>query len=144
LSNVSASFAGDYARTSFHAGHNVLYADLSIRNTGQYPIDTPLLVGIAHLSEPTIRVRDADGVTPDGIPYYDFSKLVTGGTLNPGQATASRAVAFYNPNRVRFTYDLVPLGRLNQPPAFTTTPVLQVQAGRHYAYAAAAVDPNGD
>jgi RHS repeat-associated protein len=144
LSDVSASFKGQYARTSFDDDTNVLYADLAIQNTGQYDGDAPLLVGITDLSNPDVKVRDADGVTPDGMPYYDLSSLVTDGTLKPGGATGFRPVSFYNPDRKPFTYDLVFLGVLNQPPQITTVPVVQAIAGKPYTYAAAAIDPDGD
>src|SRR5262249_21018994 len=73
LTDVSTSLGGVYQRTSFTEDTSVLHVDLAVSNQGQYPVDGPLLVGITHLSEPTVRVRDADGVTPDGIPYYDFT-----------------------------------------------------------------------
>src|SRR5262249_52278819 len=135
---------GEYGRTSFDEGSNVLYADLSVRNTGQYPADAPLLVGVTNLSDPNVRVKDPDGLTPDGIPYYDFSKLVAGRTVHPSEVTGSRTVAFSDPQRIPFTYDLVFLGRLNQAPAITTVPVVEAFAGRPYAYAVGATDPDGD
>ena len=144
LSDVSASFQAQYARTSFDDDTNVLYADLAIQNTGQYDGDAPLLVGITHLSNPDVKVRDADGLTPDGMPYFDLSSLVTSGVLKPGGATGFRSISFYNPDRTPFTYDLVFLGELNQPPQITSVPVIQAIAGKPYAYAAAAVDPDGD
>ena len=115
FSDVSASFTGEYGRTSFNENSDVLYADMAIRNAGQYAADTPLLVGITNLSDPSVRVRNADGVTPDGIPYYDFTSLVAGSTLEPGAVTSERTIAFYDPSRVQFTYDLVLLGQLNRP-----------------------------
>src|SRR5262245_1400944 len=36
------------------------------------------------------------------------------------------------------------LGRLNQPPAFTTIPVVQALASKPYSYDADATDPNND
>jgi hypothetical protein len=144
LSDVSASFQPQYGRTAFDDDTHVLHADLLAQNTGHYLVDAPLLVGIIHISDPTIRVQNADGVTPDGIPYYDFSAVVPGGTLLPGQQTGSRSLAFFNPGRVPFTYDLVFLGQLNQNPAFTSQPVLQGNAGRPYVYQAQATDPDKD
>src|SRR5262249_19580303 len=82
--------------------------------------------------------------TPDGMPYYDYSKLVARGTVAPGETTASRSLAFFNPKRVKFTYDLVFLAPLNRAPAFTSVPVVQVLASQRYTYNAAAADPDGD
>lgn len=144
FSDVTASFAGEYARTSLAVEDNLLFADLAIRNGGQFPADKPLLVGIANISNPTVRVHGPDGLTPDGLPYFDFSALVTGDTLEPGQATEARTISFFNPNSVQFTYDLVFFGRLNQAPAITSVPDVEALAGRPYRYDVDATDPDGD
>ncbi len=144
LSNVSASFAPQYARTSLKEDEDTLFADISIRNDGQYPADAPLFVAITNLSDPTVRVLDADGYTPDGAPYYDFTGLVTGGTLAPRSATGFLAAAFSAPGRTQFTYDLKFFGKLNTAPAFATTPVVDGLAGRSYRYEAFATDDDGD
>jgi hypothetical protein len=69
---------------------------------------------------------------------------VPGGSLAPGAVTGSRPLAFYNPQRVPFTYDLVVLGQLNQPPAFTSQPNTEGIPGVPYVYQATAADPDGD
>src|SRR5262249_46320030 len=79
-----------------------------------------------------------------GLPYYDLSKQVSGRSLTAGQATASRTLAFYNPKRLPFTYELVFLAPVNRAPAFTTSPVVSVGVGRAYAYDVDATDPDGD
>jgi RHS repeat-associated protein len=144
LSDVSTAFTPEYGQTAFDEADNVLYADLVLRNTGQYPVDKPLVVAVDHLSDPTVRVRGADGMTPDGLPYYNLSGLVPGQTLNPGDTTGMRRLAFFNPNRTPFTYDLVVLGQLNRPPAFTTQPNTEAIPDVPYVYQAAATDPDGD
>ena len=60
------------------------------------------------------------------------------------EATGSRPIAFYNPERIQFSYDLLFLGRLNRAPAITTIPVVEVVAGRPYRYDADATDPDDD
>ena len=50
FSDVSASFTGDYARTSFNEDTKILYADLRVRNAGSYPADAPLIVGVKNIS----------------------------------------------------------------------------------------------
>src|SRR4029077_8872216 len=115
-----------------------------VHDAGSYPVDAPLVVAIAHLSDPTVRVRNADGVTPDGLMYYEFTSLAAGGKLAAGSSTDSRSIAFFNPNKVAFTYDLVVLGQLNRSPQFTSTPGTEILAGQTFRYDAAAVDPDGD
>ena len=144
LFDVSPSFEAEYARTSFDERTDLLYAQLAIHNVGQYGVDNPFLVGIRNISDVTVRVRDAAGFTKDGIPYYNFSPLVSTGTLAPDGITGFVDAMFYNPNRVPFTYDLVFLAKLNEPPAFTTVPQIEAIAGRAYTYDADATDPDGD
>jgi RHS repeat-associated protein len=143
LSNVSASFAPQYARTSL-ADEDTLFADIAIRNDGQYPADAPLFVAITNLSDPSVRVLDADGYTPAGEPYYDFTGLVTGGTLAPSGETGYLAASFFAPGRTQFTYDLKFFGKLNTAPQFATAPIVDGLAGRGYRYEAFASDPDVD
>jgi hypothetical protein len=150
LSDVSTSLAGEYGRTSFNEHTKTLYADLLMRNIGTYPVKAPLLVGLTRLSDPTVRVLNPDGLTPEGIPFYNLSALITstegegGPTLNPQQATVGRTLAFSVPNREQFVFDLIILGQLNQAPAFTSVPVIEALVGRPYTYNAQAVDPDAD
>ena len=122
----------------------MLYAELAAQNAGQYFVDAPLIVAIDHLSDPTVRVRGADGTTPDGLPYFDLSALVPGGKLAAGGSTGARTVAFYDPSGDPFTYDLVFLGHLNRPPQFTSAPKLEAIVGNSYVYDATASDPEND
>jgi streptogramin lyase len=144
FADVSSSMAGEYGRTSFDQARTFLYADLAVRNTGQYPMDAPLFVGVTNISDPTVRLRNPDGVTPEGIPYYDFTALVAGGRLLPGALSGERALEFFNPNCIPFTYDLVFLARLNQAPVISTVPDVEALVGRPYVYDADATDPDGD
>jgi hypothetical protein len=156
LADVSASIAGEYGRTSFNDRVDLLYADVAIHNMGQYLIDTPLLVGVINISEPTVRVHDPDGIatlatlnpqlstTTSGIPYYDFSKLAADGTLSPGELTGVRSLEFFNPDRIQFTYDLVVLGVLNRPPFFTSVPKVSGIVAKPYSYDSDATDPDAD
>src|SRR5262249_18036719 len=144
LSDVSGSLAADYGRTSFDEAAHVLYADLAVRNAGQYAADAPLLVGVKNISDPSVRLRGFDGTTPDGVPYFDLSALVAGGTLRPGELTGARTLAFYDPSGVQFSYDLVFLGKLNRAPAISTVPDIEALAGRPYRYDVDASDPDGD
>src|SRR4030095_9843018 len=116
LSDVTASFAPRYARTSYQRQTGLLYADWGIHNARQYPAGAPLFVGVTNISDPRVQVRGQSGTTPDGIPYYDFSDAVADGSLAPGQATLARTLVFSNPDQVRFTYDLVFFGLLNRAP----------------------------
>jgi len=125
LADVSASIQPVYGRTSFDQPNGVLYADLAAQNAGQYFVDAPLIVAIDHLSDPSVRVRGANGMTPDGLPYFDLTALVPCGKLAAGGSTATRTIAFSDPGGIPFTYNLVFLGHLNRPPQFTSAPKLR-------------------
>ncbi len=144
FADVTGSFDVQYSRTSYNQASRTVFAETAVKNSGQFQADVPLLVAIANLSDPRVLVRGAAGTTPDGLPYYDFSGLVTGGTLAPQGRTSLLSVAFFNPNQTQFTYDLVFLGRLNEPPRITSVPTTSARAGRAYRYGVEAVDPNGD
>lgn len=157
LGEVTASTTPQFGRTSFTDWTRTLYADVALHNSGSFPIRAPFYVGVTRISDPTVRVLGADGVSADGIPYYDYSPALAAnpspspgaegwgeGELAPGAATLFRSLAFHNPNRVPFTYELVVLGQVNQSPYFTSVPVLEAVVGRPYTYDARAVDPEGE
>jgi len=85
-------------------------------------------------------------VTPDGIPCFDFSAALTNkpSPFSPGETTLPRTLAFFNPNKVQFTYDLVILGQLNHAPVITSIPVIEAIANHPYAYDVEATDADGD
>ncbi len=144
LGEVSSSVTPEYGRTTFNEWIKVIYADLALRNRGTYPIRAPFYVGVTHISDPTVSLLSPDGVSADGIPYYDFSATLSGSNLPPQQTSLFRTLAFRNPNKVQFTYDLVVLGQLNQAPYFTSTPRLEGIPDRPYSYDSDAADPDGD
>ncbi|NLF33147.1 MAG: hypothetical protein GX591_19960, partial [Planctomycetes bacterium] len=141
-----AQFSTDYHRTSFHERENVLYVDLELTNTGPYAVDGPLYLGITNISHPGVFAAGADGVSSEGIPYFDFSRLVgEDGVFSPQETISDRlTLSFFNPYRVPFTYDLVLVGATNQPPQFSSVPRVSAPQDLEYQYLAEAVDPDGD
>lgn len=144
LSDVTASSKAGYARSSWSDSRETLYADLSLQNIGSFLIDGPLLVGVTNVSDPTVRVRDFDGLTPDGVPYFDFSNLLGDRVFSPGETSDARTLAFYDPDGQQFTYDLIVLGKLNQSPTIGSEPRSEALVGHRYAYAVQATDPDND
>ncbi len=144
LTDVSGSFRQLYERSSFNLASQTFLTETAIENAGQFAANIPLLVGITNISDPLILVRNADGQTPDGIPYYDFSRLVTGQSLDPRGKTSLLSAEFFNPNRVQFTYDLIFLGKLNEAPEILSLPETEAYWNREYLYDVHAIDPNND
>ncbi|WP_407681166.1 MULTISPECIES: putative Ig domain-containing protein [Pseudanabaena] len=142
--DVSSSILPQYDRTSFNQDSKLLYASLALKNSGTYAVNNPLLVAVTNISDPTVQVRNTNGFTPDGLPYYDFSALVNDGKLNQGQITEIGNLIFYNPNQVQFTYKLQVLSTLNKPPVITSQPNSEVIGGKTYTYNVKATDPDSD
>lgn len=140
LNDVTPSLRADYGRTTLTDERTVLTTDVSIRNLGVYNIGGRLIVAVGNLSDPAVNVLEADGVTPDGRPYFDFTNYLTSGVLNPGDSTARRTLRFSNPNRERFTFELEALAGLNRAPVFTSSPPTAVEAGNKLSYSAMAED----
>ena len=148
LTDVSSSITSEYGRTSFNDQTHILYADLRLKNTGNSTISAPLSVAVEHISDPSVMLLYTAAPSQAGFPVIGFSSALTGSTLPVAAMTAYQTLAFYNPNNVRFTYDLVPvaLNTNNLPPVFSTVPVLRAGIGAPstYKYAAHADDLNGD
>ncbi len=142
--DITGSFSGVYGRTSFDQRSETLFVDLATRNDGLFTTKVPLFVGVKNVSDPLVQVLDADGTAPDGIPFYDFSDFVNGGSLEPAELTGSPTVSFFNPGRKRFDYELVFYTKLNQAPEIVSLPRIEALVGRSYEYNVDAVDPDND
>ncbi len=144
LSDINSSLNAEYLRTSFNEDSKTLYADFVVRNQGEYVVDSPLVVAIKSISNPTVQVVGATGITPEGLPYYNLSDLVDSNTLDPDEITQSKTLAFLNPQEVQFTYKLVFLGKLNTAPNFISDPDIEALINKPYIYDADATDLEGD
>ncbi|MCS7468222.1 putative Ig domain-containing protein [Stieleria sp. ICT_E10.1] len=144
LSDVTGSLTLEYGTTSFNEDASKLSTEVTIRNDGTYALDGPLVVVIDTVSDPSVRVRDFDGLTPEGRPYYDFSALLDDGTLQPGEQTSARQLAFFDPNETQFTFASTFYAQLNRAPVFTSTPDVEAIVGRPHRDEVMATDPDGD
>jgi hypothetical protein len=143
MTDISSSVQADYQKTSFNAKTGILYTDVALHSVGSYSVDAPL-IAIIRVDDPRISVRNADGYTPEGLPYFNYSSLVVDRKLEPNEQSAGRSVAFYNPTQLQFSYQVQILAQLNQRPVITSQPVVEVLQGKKYEYAVKATDPNGD
>jgi len=145
LEDVSNSLQPVYGTTSFNNEEQILNVDVSIANQGTYQVRDSLIVVVENLSNPNVTIQAYDGLTPDGLPYFDLSRLMNeGDILNPAEATGSRTISFFNPQGVQFTYDLVLLGELNQAPYFMGEPDTEALIGKTYSYQPMVTDNDGD
>lgn len=133
-----------YGRTSFVEKDNTLWVDLAIRNGGTIAMHQPILTNIREIRNANVTIRNADGTFPDGSPYFDFSGSVGDGTLAAAETSGIKAVAFADPPRAKFDFDLGVASKVNQPPMFSTVPIVSAKAGQAYAYDANAIDPENN
>ena len=59
---------------------------------------TPLVAVITHLSDPTVHVRGSDGLTAEGLPYFDLRGTMAGSARpcrRPDCRRRSRTAALY-------------------------------------------------
>lgn len=144
ISGRSNETLGRYGITSFDAASQILFTDLAITNGGTDAIETPFIVGITNLTDPTVQVRQPDGVTESGIPCFDFSSLVDAGGLPPNDTSGSRTIRFANPNQRQFSYELVLFGEGNTTPHITSVPNIDAIAQEAYQYEVEATDLDAD
>ncbi len=142
--DVSSSFSGVYGRTQFNEATNVLSVDLASKNEGSFRVNAPLIVTISNISDPTVRVTNADGVTSQLDPYVNYTNRVVGKTLAPTNTSDAGSIEFSNPNRVQFTYDLGFFSKINAAPLAFTVPSVEAVIDKNYGYAFQATDENGD
>jgi large repetitive protein len=140
--DVSSSILADYHRTSLNGAIKELDVNVALKNQGSYSLNGTLVVVVNHISDPSVQVRNADGFTPEGLPYYTFATI--NGKLDPNSVTGEKTLVFRNPNGVQFSYDLTVLANLNAAPIIKSLPGLEVIGGKQYQYQVKAEDINGD
>lgn len=144
FADITQTVEGIYSRTSFEEKGNTLFVDLVASNPGSFAADGPLLVGVTNVSQSNVSLLNIDGVTPDGMPYYDLTALLDQDSLQPGEQTDIATIEFFNPSQVQFTYDLIFLAQTNSPPEITSIPVVEAYYDDPYIYDVDAVDANED
>ncbi|HEX30074.1 TPA: PEGA domain-containing protein, partial [Candidatus Poribacteria bacterium] len=93
------------SRVRFDRRRGVFSFDLTLMNVSDKHLVGSVIVVVTSISVSGVTVANADGETPDGKPYFDYSALLVGGRLGPGESV-TRRVEFNNPRRMRFTYEI--------------------------------------
>jgi hypothetical protein len=100
--DVTAKVQMVQSRLMFDIATSTSYLEVSVKNISQDVLLTPIKVVISGISDASVTVANANGVTADGKPYFEYTtqtgRLLAGGTI------ASKRVSFKNVKRVRFTY----------------------------------------
>ncbi|MGB0743358.1 MAG: Ig-like domain-containing protein, partial [Opitutales bacterium] len=143
LQDISAGTEILLGRTSYDARSGTLYSEASLRNATNIGYGGPVVAVVQVLEDPSVRVRDADGLTPEGLPYFHLKSELSGG-FGPNQISDNFEIAFFNPEGAPIRFNLKVLALLNRPPVFTGSVPLEVLAGNVYQAYAEAIDPDAD
>ncbi|MBA3029921.1 MAG: DUF1566 domain-containing protein [Desulfobacteraceae bacterium] len=90
------------SRLLFDRSTNMSYLDVAVKNISQDVLLSPIKVVIDSVTPADVTVANADGVTAEGKPYFQYATDT--GQFLAGTTTANKRVSFYNPKRLRFTY----------------------------------------
>ncbi|MCA9078376.1 MAG: putative Ig domain-containing protein [Planctomycetaceae bacterium] len=147
LDDITTDVAVDYHQTSYANDETTLYAGFDLTYGGTLSVQGPVLVAIKNISDASVSVVDADGVTPAGDAYYDVSHLHFGGpvtTWENGELIAGATLIFDNPNEVQFDYELEILGQTYAARAVTISGNATVDEGSEYTLNLSSSDPDND
>jgi len=79
-------------------------------NTDTSRLSRPLRMVIENTLPSSIHAANADGTTPDGKPYYDYSNRVGDGKLEQGETSEAKQILFNGPknilSRMRFIFEV--------------------------------------
>jgi fibro-slime domain-containing protein len=147
LQDITSNIKFEYGTTTFNDQKGILRAGLTLINYSYKEFRGPILVGIRNISDPSVVVTGYDGMTPDGMFYFDVSHFAFSGrdyTFSPDEIIRGLDLQFLNPDHVQFTYDIVILAHINTAPTFVSTPKMSITAGNEYVYNAGATDSEND
>lgn len=95
----------EFTAPIFNTRSNILTLDMAATNISETSLFTPLKMMITGISSPDVSVVNPDGYTPEGIPLFDLTTVITDAELSPGEKTLAKKISFYNPKRVKFRWD---------------------------------------
>jgi hypothetical protein len=150
--DVTAFVTFNKTRPLYNYAAKTNYFDGSLTNTSGESFQAPIRLVIDSVTTPQVTVHNADGVTDDDKPYFDFSAHLGDGTLDPGETSSAIQFEFNNPNRLRFNFTWkiwVEAGGaveppVNQPPVLNPITDQIIPEGGAYTYAVTAEDPDPD
>ncbi|WP_373498459.1 leucine-rich repeat domain-containing protein [Desulfococcus sp.] len=93
------------SRMMFDLVKSINYLDASIKNVSPDIVVAPIKVVIDSISDSRVSVANADGVTGDNKPYFEYTNDIGG--LASGAEIAAKRWQFSNPNRLRFSFTTV-------------------------------------
>jgi len=154
LDDVASFVTISYQNTRFDRRTGRLVTDASVTNVSpDQTVEAPLLLVVTSINAPGVSVANADGVTPDGKPYFDFSGVIgDDNKLTPSETSALHRLEFVNPARRPFGFEgsclgVVPLGvlsiKIEAPENLSVTAAATVDVSGRFTGSPVAVEVNG-
>lgn len=144
VDDVTLSLAIEYMNTTYNRDEQTLIVDARVQNIGRFPVDAPIRMVIDTLLDPSLRVVNPDGLTPDSKPYFEFVATSDAPPyLMPGDRSPVKRLLFFNPNQVPLQFERSFVALSNRAPIFVTIPPSAAVADRPFEYRVVAKDPDG-
>jgi Ca2+-binding RTX toxin-like protein len=157
LNDITSGFAVSYGISSFQSFDDTYSVNYQLAGNGSRSFREQVLLGVRNITDPSVTLADADGYTPDGMPFYNISRSVLGTSGDQvaeffSGTVLGESLRFHNPRQHRFGFEVVILGQLNQAPVFTNSPdytdtalrIVDVPSGTTYNHIISANDPDSD
>ena len=103
---IGADVGTSLTRPQYDFTNAFSHFDASLVNQSSETYTQPMRLVVEQLQPATVSVRNADGLTAQGRPYFDMGPYLGDGHLSPGEVSAARRIELNNPARARFTIDL--------------------------------------
>jgi RHS repeat-associated protein len=133
-----------YHVTTFNLHAQSLYTEVTLTNASANPLGNEVVAEFHTFAPPSSYLVDPDALDPQGDGAILFSNELGPQGSQPGSTSAPIMLQFGSPAGVPFSFEVSLLAPANQPPVFTSTPIVQALTGSPYQYAATATDPDGD
>ncbi len=133
----------EYYNTRYNRATGRLHVEARLINTGEFPNRAPVRAELA-IQPPAVTLHNPDEQSAQGRPVIVFDDELGTGGLEPAATSAPIALKISNPRQDRFSMAADLLTTRNEAPVFTSVPVVLIEQGINYAYAASASDTDGD
>lgn len=101
---VTSSFNVVRTRPMYDFVAHDTYCDVSLTNISNKTYHAPIRL-VINITNSQVTVRNADGITDDGKPYFNYGSLFgADNKAEPNETSSPRQIRFYNPNRLRFDF----------------------------------------
>lgn len=151
--DITTEFSVSYGTTTYNRDTGTLFARLAVELDANIANSGRVVLVASGISDPTVDLTNADGITLDGDAFYDLTPLLQTSGVNYLQGTLDNFnLQFANPEGVAFSYSTKILIESNLAPKFDNEPIyngtglrtVELLAGEEFSFDFLASDPEGD